>query len=130
MSVKAQFNGGKCGVCNNKITIGDDIQNFENDWCHVGCIPKEKPKQTQKPKKQDEPGKTVKVESPSHEAEILVRYHLNRAHKIIYENIESFDSLSKDDLYSLRVKEGLITKLLLNADLKLREINGIKSKYD
>jgi len=130
MSVKAQFNGGKGGICQKEMNIGDEIENYNKAWCHVGCIPKEEPKKTQKPKKQDQPGKTVKVGSPSHEAEILVRYHLDRAHKIVFEHVESFNSLSRDDLYSLRVKEGMITKLLLDADLRLREINGIKSKYE
>lgn len=139
MSIKSKFKGSKCGVCKKEINIGQEIENYKNTWCHVTCIPtKEKPAETKptEPKKEKTPGEKpkvkefVKVDSPSTEAEILVRYHLDRAHKIVYEHIESFDTLSRDDLYSLRVKEGMVTKLLVDADLKLRQINGIKSKYE
>ncbi len=134
--MKAKFDNSVCGLCKKKILKGEEIENKLNNWVHSKCIeekPATKPKK-EKPaeKKPDEPGKTkefVKIDGPSTEAEILVRYHLDRAHKIVYENIEDIHTLSKDDQYSCRVKEGMITKILVDADLKLREINRIKSEY-
>jgi len=63
------------------------------------------------------------------EAEILTKYYRNISHKIVYSEVENINSVSTDQLRSMQIERNMLTKILLSTDLRLREINNIKSEY-
>ena len=144
--MKAQFDTSICGLCQQKIAKGSEIVNYKNKWCHKNCVdaietPKEKPKNKKESlasledlekaelEKNQEPGNKLKVTSPMFEAEILTKYYRNISYKIVYSEVDNINSLSTDQLRSMQIERNMLTKILLSTDLRLREINNIKSEY-
>lgn len=145
--MKAKYDNSICGLCQQKIAKGSEIQKHNEKWCHKDCIDarskKPNPEKSKNKKEslaslQDlekaelesqERDKKLKVDSPMFETEILVKHYRNISYKIVYAGIENINSLSSDDIRSHQIERNMLTKILLNTDLKLREINGIKSVY-
>jgi len=73
--------------------------------------------------------KKLKVTSPMFEAEILTKYYRNISYKIVFSEVENINSVSTDQLRSMQIERNMLTKILLSTDLRLREINNIKSEY-
>jgi len=130
--MKAQFGTSICGLCQQKIAKGSEIVKFENKWCHQECVLAKEKKQEpiqEKPKKEKLEGNKLKVTSPMFEAEILTKYYRNISYKIVYSEVDNINSLSTDQLRSMQIERNMLTKILLSTDLRLREINNIKSEY-
>lgn len=130
MSMKANFEQ-TCKVCKTKIKKGDTIHNVNGYWCiNVNCKPPGATAQTEaKNETKPETSNTITPNGPFEESEIIVRWAMNKAHKIVFESINDIRSLSTQELNSMGQKEGMVTKALIDTTLKLFEINGIKSAY-
>jgi len=138
MSLEAQFDQ-KCKVCKAEIKKGDKINKLETPYPHWCKNPKcgsstdgfegETVKKKVSMDATIEEPKTVKVEGPFDEAEIIVKWARNKAYKMAFEDVSDISKLSTQDKNSKGQEIGMITKALIDTTLKLFEINEIKSQY-
>ena len=120
----------KCKNCNKQIKKGDEIENKNGSWTHKVCdIGKEIKKVVSEVEDIKKPQLKIIPDSPSQEIELMVRYHRDRAYKIVMAEVEDFSKLSDDKKRSLKIEENMLTKILVFGELKLREINNVTSKY-
>ena len=85
--------------------------------------------ENEKAELKNQESKKVKVDNPMFEAEILTKYFHNISYKMVFSGVENYNALSSEDLRSKQIERNMLTKILVNVDLKLREINNIKSEY-
>lgn len=73
--------------------------------------------------------KSVNVDGPFTESELIVRWAQDRAYKIVYAGVDDINKLTVQEINSNGQKEGMLTKLLVDTTLELFKINEIHSSY-
>jgi len=121
----------KCKNCNKQIKKGDEIENKNGSWTHKVCdIGKEIKKVVSEVEQIKKPELKLIADSPGAEIEIMVRYHRDRAYKIVMVEVEDINKLSDDKRRALNIEINMLTKILVFGELQLRKINNITSKYN
>lgn len=73
--------------------------------------------------------KTIKVQGPFDEAEIIARWASEKAYKMVMAEVTDINNLSVQKQNSLGQKEGMLTRLLADTVLELMKQHGIKTDY-
>lgn len=98
-----------------------------NNWKCI--LPTEQPAAEPAVEPSEAPKKTVKVEGPFDEAEIIARWAAEKAYKITMAEVTDINKLTADDKRGLGQKQGMLTRLLADTAVELMKIHGIKTNY-